>query len=105
MKNIMRIMNSTKKKRRFIMRNETKLLGSEAKLKGGFSMRKSIGKRILAVAMTLVTAASMTAIRRRMPIPLRSRCSILSVPSMWQDGVPTAASAAESVPRAFRFTF
>ena len=41
----------------------------------------------------------MTAIRRRMPIPLRSRCSILSVPSMWQDGVPIAASAAESVPQ------
>ena len=49
--------------------------------------------------MCLRQQPDMTAIRRRMPIPLRSRCSILSVPSMWQDGVPTAASAAESVPQ------
>lgn len=51
-----------------------------------------------------LTATNSTAARRQMQIPLRKKCSILSVPSMWQEDVPTAASAAESVLRESPFT-
>ncbi len=60
--------------------------------------------RPAAAANVYSTVISTIPARRPTRTPLRSRCSTSSVLSMWQDAVLTAASAAESVPRAFRFT-
>lgn len=56
------------------------------------------------VVNVYLTATNLTAARRQMQTPLRRKCSILSVPSMWREDVQTAASAAESVLRESPFT-
>ena len=55
-----------------------------------------------AVANVCLTVTNSTVHRKQMQIPLKRKCSILSVPSMWQADVPTAENAAVYVHRESR---
>ena len=61
--------------------------------------------RHAAAANVYLTAISLTARRKPMPIVLKKRCFTLSVHSMWREDVQTAESAAAYVHREYRFIY